>query len=306
MDISTFYKDYLNATPQELAPHGYVLQDLVRRYPWFSLGHLLLFKALCGLGGDASLSQSEKTAAYVYSRQKLFFLLQQSREDFEKIAEEEFFTLDLSEAAADSALKKDADAVSERTADAVSERTADAVSERTADAASASERTAASASVSKRTADAASERTAASASASKRTAGADSGKAVLSAAGPLEFVLDIPKDRTFYPGADYFGREQMAAVQLDVTAPIDRFISENPRFTQVLRRAGENVDTSEQDAPPALQDDEFVTETLAKIYALQGYHKLAIACYAKLILLYPEKSAYFASLVEEIKQKSNN
>ena len=98
----------------------------------------------------------------------------------------------------------------------------------------------------------------------------------------------------------------MAAVQLDVTAPIDRFISENPRFTQVLRRAGENVDTSEQDAPPALQDDEFVTETLAKIYALQGYHKLAIACYAKLILLYPEKSAYFASLVEEIKQKSNN
>ena len=103
MDISTFYKDYLNATPQELAPHGYVLQDLVRRYPWFSLGHLLLFKALCGLGGDASLSQSEKTAAYVYSRQKLFFLLQQSREDFEKIAEEEFFTLDLSEAAADSA-----------------------------------------------------------------------------------------------------------------------------------------------------------------------------------------------------------
>ncbi len=344
MDISTFYKDYLNATPQELAPHGYVLQDLVRRYPWFSLGHLLLFKALCGLGGDASLSQSEKTAAYVYSRQKLFFLLQQSREDFEKIAEEEFFTLDLSEAAADSALKKDADAVSERTADAVSERTAASASvskrtaasvsertaasvsertaasasertaasasasERTAASASASERTAASASASERTAASASasERTAASASASKRTAGADSGKAVLSAAGPLEFVLDIPKDRTFYPGADYFGREQMAAVQLDVTAPIDRFISENPRFTQVLRRAGENVDTSEQDAPPALQDDEFVTETLAKIYALQGYHKLAIACYAKLILLYPEKSAYFASLVEEIKQKSNN
>lgn len=256
MDISTFYKDYLNATPQELAPHGYVLQDLVRRYPWFSLGHLLLFKALCGLGGDASLSQSEKTAAYVYSRQKLFFLLQQSREDFEKIAEEEFFTLDLSEAAAGSASSIPAGSAA-----------------------------------------------AAALALGKVT---DSGKAVLSAAGPLEFVLDIPKDRTFYPGADYFGREQMAAVQLDVTAPIDRFISENPRFTQVLRRAGENVDTSEQDAPPALQDDEFVTETLAKIYALQGYHKLAIACYAKLILLYPEKSAYFASLVEEIKQKSNN
>jgi hypothetical protein len=58
--------------------------------------------------------------------------------------------------------------------------------------------------------------------------------------------------------------------------------------------------------PPVLGVDDFVTETLARIYAQQGYHKLAIACYGKLILLYPEKSAYFASLVQEIKQKTNS
>lgn len=98
----------------------------------------------------------------------------------------------------------------------------------------------------------------------------------------------------------------MDTIQLDVSTPIDRFISENPRFTQVLKRTGEDLDTSQQDAPPLLEDDEFVTETLAKIYADQGYHKLAIACYAKLILLYPEKSVYFATLAEEIKQKSDN
>jgi len=55
-----------------------------------------------------------------------------------------------------------------------------------------------------------------------------------------------------------------------------------------------------------LSGDDFITETLARIYAEQGYHKLAIACYGKLILLYPEKSVYFASLVQEIKQKTNN
>lgn len=59
-DKTTFYEKYLKATPQELASYGYILQDVVRRYPWFSLGHMLLFKSLCGLGGDAYLSESEK------------------------------------------------------------------------------------------------------------------------------------------------------------------------------------------------------------------------------------------------------
>jgi tetratricopeptide (TPR) repeat protein len=242
MDISTFYKEYLNATPQELAPHGYVLQDLIRRYPWFSLGHFLLFKSLCGMGGDASLSQSEKTAAYVYARQKLYFIVEQSRKDFEKLAEEEFFTLDLPKQEGETTAKQQQKVGSRR---------------------------------------------------AKET--------------PVqEFVIDVPQERTFYPGADYFGKEYMETVQLDVSVPVDRFISESPRFTQALKRAGEDVDTSEQDEPPTLADDEFVTETLAKIYADQGYYKLAVACYAKLILLYPEKSTYFASLAEEIKQKFNN
>ena len=111
-----------------------------------------------------------------------------------------------------------------------------------------------------------------------------------------EFVIDVPQERTFYPGADYFGKEHMETVQLDVSVPVDRFISESPRFTQALKRAGEDVDTSEQDEPPTLADDEFVTETLAKIYADQGYHKLAIACYAKLISI---GKRYFATLAEK-------
>ena len=187
MDISNFYEEFLNATPQELAPRGYVLQDLVHRYPWFSLGHYLLFKALCGLGGDASLSQSEKTAAYVYSRQELFFILEQSRREIEKLAEEEFFILDLPVQEPEN---KEQNATNKKP---------------------------------KRH--------------KIRKPVIPKGKKGRIHRGPVrEFVLDLPQERTFYPGADYFGKEHMDTIQLDVSTPIDRFISENPRFTQVLKR----------------------------------------------------------------------
>lgn len=238
-DKKTFYDKYLKATPQELASHGYILQDLVRNYPWFSLGHLLLFKSLCGLGGEAYLSESERTATYVYSRSRLYFILQESLKNQEKIPEENFFTLD-------ETLEIE-----------------------------------------------------------KETPSSDPVPDVNETTGTPEFVLERSQDHTFYPGADYFGKTDLATLELDVTAPVDRFISENPRFTEVLKRMGENIDTHQQDTSPVLADDEFVTETLARIYTEQGYHKLAIACYGKLILLYPEKSTYFASLVQEITQKTN-
>ena len=42
------------------------------------------------------------------------------------------------------------------------------------------------------------------------------------------------------------------------------------------------------------------TRTLAEIYAEQGYFDEAKQIYSQLILAYPEKSAYFASLIEKL------
>ena len=47
-------------------------------------------------------------------------------------------------------------------------------------------------------------------------------------------------------------------------------------------------------------DMDFCTETLAQIYAEQGYYQQAKEIYSKLILAYPEENAYFAALIEKL------
>ena len=54
------------------------------------------------------------------------------------------------------------------------------------------------------------------------------------------------------------------------------------------------------------EDDEFLTETLARIYVKQGYYLKAIQSYEKLSLKIPEKSIYFASQIESVRELIKN
>lgn len=51
-----------------------------------------------------------------------------------------------------------------------------------------------------------------------------------------------------------------------------------------------------------VDDEEFVTETLANIYAKQGNLEKALKAYKKLLLKYPEKKTYFAAQIEKIEK----
>ena len=51
-----------------------------------------------------------------------------------------------------------------------------------------------------------------------------------------------------------------------------------------------------------MEDENLVTETLAKVFAKQGNYKKAVKAYKKLSLKYPEKSIYFAAQIEKIRE----
>ena len=91
-------------------------------------------------------------------------------------------------------------------------------------------------------------------------------------------------------GGDFFSPEQYAAVKKEDDNVFSRFRSE--RCDDAEERSWEDPEFG------------FCTETLAAIYADQGYFTEAKKIYSRLILRYPEKSAYFASLIEKLQQEN--
>ena len=91
-------------------------------------------------------------------------------------------------------------------------------------------------------------------------------------------------------GGDFFSSDQYDSV----TEAEDNYFS---KFKAT--RSEEKEERSWED--PELG---FCTETLAWIYAEQGYFTEAKKIYSRLILRYPEKSAYFASLIEKLDKEN--
>lgn len=89
---------------------------------------------------------------------------------------------------------------------------------------------------------------------------------------------------------------------LDKFGLINQFIENQPSISRPKQEfySPERAMKRSETFSPAI-----VTETLANIFRTQGHFEKAIISYEKLQLKFPEKSAYFASLIEQIKKEQN-
>ncbi len=98
----------------------------------------------------------------------------------------------------------------------------------------------------------------------------------------------------------------------DFSQIIDKFIKEDPKISTPKKTSKkESVDRPEmynplKKAKESINDAQLpVSETLAKIFVVQGNFPKAIFAYQQLMLIFPEKKTFFAKQIKELEQKLN-
>ncbi|MFA5848716.1 MAG: hypothetical protein WC833_02445 [Bacteroidales bacterium] len=230
------------------------LEQTINTYPWFSLAHLELFKKACELGEEQKNAALNRTASYVYSRERLYEISKAEKADINIYISEEPEMPEI--------IQENPKIAEEKTDEIQDATTKD-----------------------------------------ETDASIDEISFVIEP-DPLH-INELPK--IVLAGGDYFGKNDFEEVKLDTAKPLDRFIAEKPSLlrSNTNSQYNENQSAEEIELGEKFDDSGFYTETLAKIYTEQSFYKRAIEVYAKLILLYPEKSTYFAALVQELKSKHN-
>ncbi|MBO9571897.1 MAG: hypothetical protein J7497_06770 [Chitinophagaceae bacterium] len=113
-----------------------------------------------------------------------------------------------------------------------------------------------------------------------------------------------------YHTIDYFASQGIRLQQTDLSK--DKFGQQLKSFTEWLRSMkrlptaetiqNQHVDMNvARNAATSIEEKEVMTEAMAEVWAKQGNREKALAIYTKLSLQNPDKSAYFAAKIDQLK-----
>ena len=132
---------------------------------------------------------------------------------------------------------------------------------------------------------------------------ADAADVVAAPTAEVKTKEEDSKPKIYVTNGDYFDKDDYKSLEDEGLAFDTSALAFNPIASALSAIESNPTPFASQPMSdePEKEDDLFCTETLAKIYVAQEFYQRAIDIYEKLILLYPKKSAYFASLIEQTK-----